>query len=71
MEKEKPIKLFLERASLPLHMSMLEEMPSPEYVDRYSECKRVRSTQYTCGYFYKHISRPLPLKTKEGDDDGG
>ena len=69
MEPEKPPKYFLESVPLPLHMSMLEEMPRPDYADRYSDCYASRSTQYTCGYFYKHISRPFALTAKETGDD--
>ncbi|HKV37974.1 MAG TPA: hypothetical protein VJX67_02085 [Blastocatellia bacterium] len=71
MESPKQPKYFLESVSLPLHMSMLEEMPAAEYADRYSDSEACRSTQYTCGYFFKHISRPFALSTKEGGDDRG
>jgi hypothetical protein len=69
MEKEKRTKFFLEdEVSLPLEALMMEEMSTPSYTDRFRESTRARSAQYACGFFYKHISRPLPLDIRESVD---
>jgi hypothetical protein len=76
MEKQKRTKFFLEEeVPLPLEALMMEEMTGKASADRFRESRKARSTQYVCGFFYKHISRPLPLDIPgpdEGaDDDGG
>jgi hypothetical protein len=69
MSKEKRTRFFLEdEVSLPLEALMMEEMSTPSYVDRFRESRRARSGQYACGFFYKHISRPLPLDTQQSND---
>ncbi|HKF56540.1 MAG TPA: hypothetical protein VKJ45_13875 [Blastocatellia bacterium] len=69
MEKEKRTKFFLEdEVSLPLEALLMEEMSTPSYLNRFRESGKARSAQYACGFFYKHISRPLPLDIRESGD---
>jgi len=76
MEKEKRTRFFLEdEVPLPLEALMMEEMAGATHADRFRVSRKARSTQYACGFFYKHISRPLPLAIPGPDeasnDDGG
>ncbi|MGH9762967.1 MAG: hypothetical protein ACREDR_23420 [Blastocatellia bacterium] len=68
MARNNSNKYFTDGAVLPLHMMLIEEMPKTGLIDRFSECEATRSTQYTCGFFYKHISRPISLARKERDE---
>jgi len=57
-------------APLPIHVLMIREMAMPKYGNRFRESKAARAKKYDCFQFYKHISRPIPLNGKEGDEDG-
>jgi hypothetical protein len=50
-----------DEAPLPMHMMMMERMTSPMFSSRFTESKVMRTKDYDCYGFYKHISRPLRL----------
>jgi hypothetical protein len=68
-QKNRRTKHFAEEAPLPMHMMMMEEMPRPEYANRFRKSAAARSDYYECFTFYKHISRPLPLGRMEAKPD--
>jgi hypothetical protein len=53
---------------LPIEAILISEMPRPKYSNRFCESKAARARKYDCFYFYKHISRPLPLMGVKGGD---
>jgi hypothetical protein len=69
-KNEKQARYFADdEIPLPVHVSLIQEMPTPKYSNRFCESKISRARKYDCFYFYKHISRPLPLGGPE-DGDG-
>jgi hypothetical protein len=69
MKKSQLTKYFAVEAPLPMHMMMMEEMPRDKYDNRFRICAAARSYNYECFTFYKHISKPMPLRRKETRPD--
>jgi len=70
METDKRRRFFLEEEiALPMEVLLMEELVGVKYALRLRGSKKARSTQYLCAPFYKNISRPLPLRAEEPDDD--
>jgi hypothetical protein len=67
-EDEKTEPLFEGEAPLPIHLSMARDMSMPRYDNRFRQSRAARAKKYDCYHFYKHISRPIPLRVKEADD---
>ncbi|HYM00843.1 MAG TPA: hypothetical protein VEZ90_17940 [Blastocatellia bacterium] len=68
MADEKRAGYFVDGAPIPMHLLLIEEMPASGLMDRFTECAATRSTQYTCEFFYKHISRPVCLPRKDREN---
>jgi len=68
-QKSQRTKDFAEEAPLPMHMTMMEEAPMHKYSGRFRKSAAARSDDYECLTFYKHISRPLPLRKMEAEPD--
>lgn len=60
-----------EETPLPLHMSLMQEMPTPKYACRAYSSSAARAARYECFSFYKHISRVVLADSEEGDHDAG
>ncbi len=60
--------LFAGEAPLPIHLLMARDMSMPKYGNRFRQSQPARAKKYDCHHFYKHISRPVPLRAREADD---
>ena len=59
-----------DRQSLPAHMLTFREIPTSRGVNRYTRCSAMRSDQYLCVPFHKHITRAFELPASESQREG-